>query len=99
MDYEQSKYIYDNNGKRIFDDVIRNKDTHDIMNQIKKVTETREYLQGIMKKNLNDIKKLRDILFFELSLEIYVRQLVEKIIHIKIDYDKYIDEINLILKI
>ena len=98
MDYEQSKYIYDNNGKRIFDEVIRNKDTQDIMNQIKRVTEAREYLQNIMKHNLNDIKKLRDILFFELSLEIYVRQLVEKIIHIKIDYDKYIDEINLILR-
>jgi alpha-glucan,water dikinase len=41
---------------------------------------------------------LRDILFFELSLEIYLRQLVEKIIHIKIDYEKYIDEINLLMR-
>ena len=98
MDYEQSKYIYDGNAKKIFDDIIRNKDTNDIINQIKRVTEARETLQNIMKHNINNIQKLRDILFFELSLEIYVRQLVEKIIHIKIDYDKYIDEINLILK-
>ena len=98
MDYDQSKYIYDNNSKRIFDEVIRNKDTQDIIPQIKRVTEAREHLQNVMKQNLNDVKKLRDILFFELSLEIYARQLVEKIIHIKIDYDKYIDEINLILR-
>ena len=98
MSYEQCKYAFEEKDIKLFEQLINNKDSKDTLNQIKKVTETREYLQGIMKKNLNDIKKLRDILFFELSLEVYARQLVEKIIHIKIDYDKYIEEINFIMR-
>ena len=98
MSYDQSKYAFDDKAKQIFDEVVYNKDSCDTLILIKKVTEAREYLQSIIKMNLNNINKLRDILFFELSFEVYVRQLVEKIIHIKIDYDKYIDEINLIMK-
>ena len=98
LSYDQSKYTFDDKAKQIFDEVVYNKDSCDTLILIKKVTEAREYLQSIIKMNLNNINKLRDILFFELSFEVYVRQLVEKIIHIKIDYDKYIDEINLIMK-
>ena len=89
--YEQCKYIIGNNWK--LDDIIRNKDDKDVINQIRRVTEGREELHNIIKNNLNDWGKLRDVLFFELSLEIYVRQLVERIIHIQIIY-----EISLILR-
>ena len=94
--YEQCKYIIGNNGK--LDDIIRNKDDHDVINQIRRVTEGREELQYIIKNNINDWGKLRDVLFFELSLEIYVRQLVERIIHIHLNYQTYIYEISLVLR-
>ena len=94
--YEQCKYIIGNNWK--LDDIIRNKDDKDVINQIRRVTEGREELHNIIKNNLNDWGKLRDVLFFELSLEIYVRQLVERIIHIQINYQTYIYEISLILR-
>lgn len=96
MMYDSARYALGNNGK--LDDIIRNKDDHDTLRQIWRVAEGREILQEIIKNNLNDNNKLRDILFFEVSLEVYVRQLVEKIIHIKIGYTQYIDEITLILR-
>ena len=94
--YEQCKYIIGNNNK--LDDIIRNKDDKDVINQIRRVTEGREELYYIIKNNFNDIGKLRDVLFFELSLEIYMRQLVEKIIHIQLNYQTYIYEISLVLR-
>ena len=94
--YEQCKYIIGNNGK--LDDIINNKDDKDILRQLKRVTEGREELQLIIKNNINDWGKLREVLFFELSLEIYMRQLVERIIHIQLNYQTYIYEISLVLR-
>ena len=94
--YEQCKYIIGNNGK--LDEIIRCKDDQNVINQIRRVAEGRECLQGIIKNTLRDSGKLRDVLFFELSLEVYVRQLVEKVIHIKLNYQQYIDEISLVLR-
>ena len=94
--YEQCKYIIGNNGK--LDEIIRCKDDPYVINQIRRVAEGRECLQGIIKNNLRDSGKLRDVLFFELSLEVYMRQLVEKVIHIKLNYQQYIDEISLVIR-
>ena len=94
--YEQCKYIIGNNSK--LDDIINNKDDKDVLRQLKRVTEGREELQGIIRNNINDWGKLRDVLFFELSLEIYMRQLVERIIHIQLNYQTYIYEISLVLR-
>ena len=94
--YDQCKYIIGNNGK--LDEIIRCKDDQNVINQIRRVTEGRECLQGIIRNHMGDSGRLRDVLFFELSLEVYVRQLVEKIIHIKLNYQQYIDEISLILR-
>ena len=94
--YDQCKYMIGNNGK--LHEIIRCKDDQNVINQIRRVAEGRESLQGIIKSNLKDHGKLRDVLFFELSLEVYVRQLVEKIIHIKLNYQQYIDEISLVLR-
>ena len=96
MMYEGCKYVLGNNQK--FEEIIRNKDDQDAVRQIRRVAEGREQLQNIIKANLNSNDKLRDLLFFEVSLEVYVRQLVEKVIHIKIDYSAYIEEISLILR-
>ena len=98
LSFEQCKYCFSEKDCKFFEDLIKNKDSIETINLIENVTKGREILQNILKNNLDDIKKLRDILFFELSLEVYVRQLVEKIIHIKIEYEKYIEEINLIMK-
>ena len=96
MMYDGCKYIFGNNGK--LDDIIRNKDDHDILRQIWRVAEGRDVLQNIIRQNMRDSGKLRDLLFFEVALEVYVRQLVEKVIHIKIPYEQYIDEISLVLR-
>lgn len=45
----------------------------------------------------NNIGKLKDILFLDLALEGYTRQLTEKIMHIDIGFDQYIREISIIL--
>ena len=94
--YEQCKYMIGNNGK--LDEIIRCKDDQNVINQIRRVAEGRECLQGIIRNNMGDCGKLRDVLFFELSLEVYMRQLVEKVIHIKLNYQQYIDEISLVLR-
>ena len=94
--YDQCKYIIGSDGK--FEEILKNKNDKYVVNQIRRVTEGRETLYNIIRNNLKDGKKLRDLLFFELSLEIYVRQLVEKIIHIYLNYQQYIDEINLIIR-
>ena len=96
MMFDQCKYVFGNNQKIV--DMISNKDDHDVIRQIRRVAEARETLQGIIRGNLHDNGRLRDLLFFEVSLEIYVRQLVEKIIHIRLDFNVYIDEISLILR-
>ena len=70
----------DKNG--IFEEIIRCKDDNNVLNQIGRVTHGREVLYDMIRNNLNDIFKLRDYLFLEISLESYVRQLVEKILHI-----------------
>ena len=98
LTYQQCKYAFNDKEIQIFDFIVNYNNDSNIIFLIQKVTEAREFLHKIIINNLNDINKLRDILFFELSLEIYVKQLVEKIIHIPIDYDKYIDEINLIMR-
>ena len=97
MTYDGAKYVYGNNNPK-FEDIIRNKDDQDVVRQIRRVAEGRELLEGMIKSNVNNVWKLRDLLFFEMSLEIYVRQLVEKVIHIKIDFPRYIEEITLVLR-
>ena len=42
-------------------------------------------------------RKLKDILFLDLALEAYLRQLTEKIIHIDIGFEAYIREAAIIL--
>ena len=94
--YEQCKYIIGDNFK--LDDIIRSRNDIYVINQIRRVTEGREVLQEIIPEYLEDGNKLRDLLFFEISLEIYVRQLVEQIIHIELNYPDYIDEISYIMR-
>ena len=48
--YDQCKYMIGNNGK--LDEIIRCKDDQNVINQIRRVAEGREILQGIIKNNL-----------------------------------------------
>ena len=80
------------------DDIINNRNSDNVIEQIKRVTECRERLQNVIKGLLNNYKNLREVLFLELSLEIYVRQLVEKIIHIDRNMGELMWEIQLILR-
>ena len=45
----------------------------------------------------NNHKKLKDVMFLDLGLESYLRQLTERIMHIDIGFDAYIREIAIIL--
>ena len=100
MTYEGCKNYIGNNAINKMEEILKNKETTDIIPQLKKVAELREELGKIIKDLINkgDNMKLREVLFLEISLEIYVRQLVEKMIHIKLDYKDYISEISIVLK-
>ena len=45
----------------------------------------------------NNIKKLKDIIYLDISLEAYMRQLTEKIMHIDMNFSVYIQEISIIM--
>ena len=95
--YNSCKSFLENNTCSIMDDVLKNTNDSDVIKQISRVTKVREQLQNTLKSAVGNMNKLRELIFFELALELYVRQLVEKIIHIKLDYKNYINEISLIL--
>ena len=100
MTYEGCKNYIGNNAINKMEEILKNKETTEIIPQLEKVTELREELDKIIKELINkgDNMKLREVLFLEISLEIYVRQLVEKMIHIKLDFQDYIYEISIVLK-
>ena len=95
--YNSCKSFLEGSTCSIMDDVLRNTNSSDVLAQISRVTKVREQLQNTLKSAVGNMNKLRELIFFELALELYVRQLVEKIIHIKLDYKSYINEISLIL--
>jgi hypothetical protein len=43
------------------------------------------------------IGKLKDVLFLDISLEAYVRQLTERIMHVDIGFNAYVREVSIIL--
>jgi hypothetical protein len=45
----------------------------------------------------NNIGKLKNMLFLDVALEAYTRQLTEKIMHIDIGFSGYVREISIIL--
>jgi hypothetical protein len=45
----------------------------------------------------NNIGKLKDMLFLDVALEAYTRQLTERIMHIDIGFQGYVREISIIL--
>ena len=98
MTYDGCRGIIGNNACNKMEDILRNKETNDVIGQIRRVAELREELDGIIKREIGNNGRLREVLFLELSLEVYVRQLVEKVIHIKLDYKSYINEISFVLR-
>ena len=98
MTYESCKGIIGGGACHKMDEILRNKETNDVIGQLRRVAELREELDGVIRREIGNNGKLREVLFLELSLEVYVRQLVEKVIHIKLDYKSYINEIALVLR-
>ena len=74
-----------NESNKIFEEIIKNKENKQMNNldKIKQITEGRKIIYEAIINNLNDIDVLRDLLFFEINLENYLRQLIESIIHIQ----------------
>ena len=95
--YNSAKYIL---GDKVFEDIINDKNSNDYINQIKKVTNGRKILKNLIKnivyENHND--KLRDVIFFDISLEDYLRQIIEKIIHIQMNINDYYNLITYVLE-
>ena len=101
MSFESCRNYIGRTGISIMEQIIQNKDDNNcngVIKQIQRVTELRAILQQVIYFYLDNNTILREVLFLDLSLEVYVRQLVEKIIHIKIEYKSYIEEISYILK-
>jgi alpha-glucan,water dikinase len=96
--FESSKYAFNGSDYIKFHEIINLKDDWDSLKQINRVTEGRSLLNKIILGTLNDTNKIRDLVFFDLSLEAYLRQLVEKIIHINLDFEHYISEVTAISK-
>ena len=88
-----------NESNKIFEEIIKNKENKQMnnLNKIKQITEGRKIIYEAIINNLNDIDVLRDLLFFEINLENYLRQLIESIIHIQKNYEEYLEYISIIL--
>ena len=88
-----------NESNKIFEEIIKNKENKQMNNldKIKQITEGRKIIYEAIINNLNDIDVLRDLLFFEINLENYLRQLIESIIHIQKNYNEYVEYISIIL--
>ena len=95
--FNQSKYAFGNNSQ-IFNEIIYFKDDWDTLKQIWRVTNGREILKNLIENALNDHGKLRDLLFFDDALQINLRQIIEKILHINLDFNIYVSIITALLK-
>lgn len=101
--FNSAKYIIGNQCY-IFDDIIKNKictDQNGIISQIGKVVNGRKIVSEMLNNiclHDNDNNKVRDLIFFDISLEDYLRQLIEKIIHISLSFETYIHLITLMIE-
>lgn len=92
----EAKQHVGNDTKGMIDDVMRNYNDQDTLRQMERVSKVRFNLnQSHM--DFGNQKKLKDIMFLDLALEAYLRQLTEKIIHIDIGFEAYIREAAIIL--
>ena len=95
--FDQAKYAFNGNN-HIFEEIIYFKDDWDTLKQIWRVTNGRQCLNGLIYNSLDDLGKLRDLLFFDGALIIYLRQITEKIMHIDMDFSNYVSEVTALLK-
>ena len=95
--FDQARYAFNGNNK-IFEEILYFKDDWDTLKQIWRVTDGRECLNGLIKGCLDDHGRLRDLLFFDGALLIYLRQITEKILHVNMDFSNYVSEITALLK-
>ena len=97
--FNSAKYILGDKNN-VFEDIINNKNNNDYIKQIDKITNGRKIIKNLIKnivdENHND--KLRDIIFFDISLEDYLRQTIEKIIHVKMNINDYYKLITYVLE-
>ncbi len=97
--FNSAKYILNGNDYNKINEVLCNIHHWDTLKQIFRVTDSRDLINNcIIKGNINDANRVRDLLFLDLCLENYLRQLVEKIIHIDLEFSNYINEITAIIK-
>ena len=54
--------------------------------------------KNLVENSLSDHGKLRDLLFFDDALQLYLRQIIEKILHINLDFNNYVSIITALLK-
>lgn len=82
---------------RLMDDVKGNVNDHDTLRQMDRVL--------VLRKNVvhnhydrNNTHKLKDIIFMDLCMESYTRQLTERIMHIDIGFEQYVREAVIIME-
>lgn len=96
MMFHSCKYALGHNSYK-FEEIVNNKDHWDSLQQLGRITYGRELLLNIIKGSLNDVNKVRDLLFFDICLESAARQQCEKIIHVELNFEYYVDEITSIM--
>lgn len=96
--FDSAKYALQGGDYMKFQDIISNKDHWDTLKQIERVTQGRQSLSNIILGSAHDVGRVRDLIFFDLCLETYLRQCVEKIIHVVLEFEHYITEVTAIVK-
>ena len=85
-----------NDTRGMLDDLFKSFGDPDTLRQMDRVTRLRYNLhQNHMDRG--NLRKLKDVMFLDLALEVYLRVLTERIIHIDIGYEAYVREAAIIL--
>ena len=95
--YDQCKYALGGN-EQVFNEILYFKDDWDTLKQIWRVTNGREILHGLIEGALQDHGRLRDLLFFDDALQLYLRQIIERILHVNLNYHTLISIVTALLK-
>ena len=80
----------------LIDEILHNIHHWDVLKQMGRVTHFRTQIKP--KLNNPNVYVFRDLLFLDIALQFYVRNLVEKIIHCDIGFHNYVNELQMILQ-
>ncbi|MBW2329335.1 MAG: hypothetical protein JRF30_00005, partial [Deltaproteobacteria bacterium] len=92
-----ARYLFDAEMHGLMDFIWRHQDGQEISvcTLVEKITEARRRLTGRFKEDSNNV---RDLLFLDLSLEDFLRIVVERNLHLKLSGDQLVELIGMVLE-